>query len=390
MTISTRTRRLLALVVISALGACSSDGETTPTGPTYAEFLCQSGEVKCIGNAVATCGADQLSWSLNQCGATLRCATDGTCAARECTFPGQSKCKDYKTVNSCNELGTVLKATPCEGGTTCAAGTCLPAGCTEGETRCGWRAVAKCNASGTWSEVACDPDQICQDGACVAQACLPETTSCKDDMTALTCRLDASGYDETGCGESQQCYDAYGSCEVLLLNPPTDTPDAGSTDTGVDAGETGEEDAPPPVDTGPKAELEPLDLAELVVDGEKIVFSSNKSATYVEKDSDLRITMDKGLVKIEISLKPVEEFDVGLFSSATASDIEVVIFFHDGSELTGGAQYRYVSVDYEVELIKFQAKGGRVKGTFSGTFTDDGGLTTIPFTNGQFDVKRHD
>ena len=46
-------------------------------------------------------------------------------------------------------------------------------------------------------------------------------------------------------------------------------------------------------------------------------------------------------------------------------------------------------VDYEVELIKFQAKGGRVKGTFSGTFTENNGVTTIPFTNGVFDVKRH-
>jgi hypothetical protein len=39
-------------------------------------------------------------------------------------------------------------------------------------------------------------------------------------------------------------------------------------------------------------------------------------------------------------------------------------------------------------LEDFQAKGGRVKGTFSGTITNDGGATTVPLDAGEFDIER--
>jgi hypothetical protein len=211
-------------------------------------------------------------------------------------------------------------------------------------------------------------------------------------MTAQNCNAEGTAYVETECADDEACVEATGTCEKTLCSPPagtdgtdgTDTPDAGSTD-----GADGTEGATTTEDTYEPPPLEPLDTAIVNVNGEKIVFSSNKGANYVVADQDLRITMDKGQTKIEISISPIEEFDVGVFASTEASDVNVTIFYHDGSPLSGMAQFRFQSVDYFLDLESFQAKGGRVKGTFSGTFTEDGGASTIPFEGGTFDVKRN-
>lgn len=382
-------RYLTTLVAMTTALACG--GETDGGGgPTLATELCAASETRCIGNATAKCAEGGLHWSVNDCGATAYCANDGaSCEERQCPYVGQSKCKDYKTVSTCNELGSAISEKDCDLGTLCYAGACLEASCTDGDTVCGWRAVAVCEG-GAWSETTCEAGEACIDGECAPQACLPQSTACKDgdDAVALQCDFAGTAYTQSKCSETEKCYDTYGVCLPKLKEdpPPIDEPDAG----GADIEEDIVEDTAPPVDKGPPAELEPLDKAEVVVNGEKIVFTSHKNASYVETDSDLRITMDKGKQKVEISIKPIEEFDVGQFSSASASDTSVIVWYHDGSDLVGQAQFRYVSVDYELLLEKFQSKDGRVKGTFSGTLTDDGGATTIPFENGVFDVKRHD
>src|SRR5262249_32741671 len=103
------------------------------------------------------------------------------------------------------------------------------------------------------------------------------------------------------------------------------------------------EDAPVPEDKGPLPELEPLDKAVCTIDGNKIVFTSNKSANYVVKDKDLRITMDKGALKIEISVSPLDDLDVGHWTSKEAGDVNVAIFYDDGTAV-GSAKFKYQSV----------------------------------------------
>ncbi|MFT7624766.1 MAG: hypothetical protein ACI9WU_003956 [Myxococcota bacterium] len=362
-------------------------GDDDPTAPALATQLCTAGESRCIGNASALCGETGLSWVVNQCGATSYCDA-GDCKERVCPFPGQNKCKDHNTVSKCNALGTALSEEECVPGTLCVSGACLAAVCTEGATSCGWRSAANCVA-GTWEETECTAGQVCADGACVAQTCAPESVGCLNDTVAQACNVEGSAWADTTCAANEQCYDFYGVCLPKLATEPPE-PGTDVVEADADEGDVSEDIPAPPEDTGPVAELEPLDKAEVVINGDKVVFSSHKSGSYVETDSDLRITMDKGQQKIEISISPIEEFDVGQFSSQNASDINIQIWYHDGSPLVGQAQFRYVSVDYEVELLKFQSPEGRVKGTFSGTFTDDGGATTIPFTTGEFDVKRHD
>ncbi len=379
--------RTLVILLVGGLMAQGCGDDEGGGGPTFATELCSAGETRCIGNATAECAESGLQWNLNNCGDGHYCDANGTkCTPRECQFPGQSKCQDNVTAAHCNENGSALTEEKCDGAE-CVAGACLSSVCTDGETWCGFRQAARC-VGGSWEKAECEQGDVCLDGECIAAVCDSQVVECVDDKTSRACNVERNGWTETACGAGEKCYPSYGICLPAL---ETDPPPPGEDVTEPeDVIEDVEEELPEPVDTGPPAELEPLDKATVVVDGESIVFTSHKSASYVETDSDLRITMDKGQFKIEISISPIEEFDVGQYSSAAQSDTNVVIWYHDGSDLVGQAQFRYVSVDFELELLKFQSPGGRVKGTFSGTFTDDGGATTIPFTDGEFDVKRHD
>ena len=378
--------RMTVLVALVFAQACGGDDE--PATPACKTTICDAGQAKCIGNAIATCNTDGLSYSLSECGSDY-CAA-GKCETRDCPVVGSSTCKDTDTVNTCKAPG-FFEETGCGDGE-CVAGTCQPVPCTDGEKVCGAGSVATCDGGTKWTETSCANAEMCQDGACVPRACTAGERKCDDDSTLATCKNDGTGWESTGCESGTLCNATYGSCEAELCEGSVVVgPDAtAEPETSPDAGPEVEEDTgPPPVDNGPPAELEPLDKAECTIDGQKYVFTSNKSATYVETDKDLRITMDKGLVKVEISIKPIEEFDFGQFKSSEASEISVQVLYNDGSDI-GGAQWKYQSVEYDVNLEEFQTKGGRVKGTFSGAFTPDGGVSTIPFTNGVFDVKRHD
>jgi hypothetical protein len=307
----------------------------------------------------------------------------GSCDSVDCAIEGQSNCLDNKTVNVCQKNNS-FQSSPCLDGSSCSAGACRESPCEAGATVCGWKAVATCNEAGViWEGSSCEPDQVCTGGACVPEMCQPGTWSCLDETTKGVCNQDGSDVIETLCKSNEECVEAYGECVPKLRLPPdltdvVDSPDIEEEDEG-----------PPPVDKGPPAELEPLDLAACTIDGVEVKFVSNLSATYVEKDKDLRVSMDKGQLKIEITMAPLDEYDIGHWTSAEAGDIQVHILYNDGSDI-GGAQWKYQSVEYDLELSKFESKGGRVKGVFTGALTPDGGKSTIPLTDCFFDVVRHD
>ncbi|MFT5434668.1 MAG: hypothetical protein ACI9OJ_005382, partial [Myxococcota bacterium] len=368
---------------------CSSDEEVDET-PACVQTLCESGAKVCLGNVAATCNSDGLGYATNSCGATLSCE-EGSCAARKCPFLGQTKCKDGITLNTCAEDGATLTESVCGTDEVCRAGACLPVECEAGLVQCGFREFSKCNDSGNgWQPVtACEGDEVCFNGACAAQACVPETRRCKDETTMQTCTNDATTWEDAECATGEACDSTTGGClpklcEVVVETPDTSGGDSGGTD-GTD-GTDGDDVVEPKEITNP---LQPKDEAAVTINGTDIEFSITVSATFVSATNDLRISMNKGQSKVEISITPLEEFDIGVYKSTEQSETNVTIFYHDGTPLVGMAQFRYTSVDYEVELIKFEAKEGRVKGRFSGTFTDDGGATTIPFTGGEFDVRRH-
>ncbi len=389
-------RAIWAWALGAVLAACSSGDGGGGGTKACVDTWCAPGETRCIGNAMAQCNDDGTGWSLNDCGATARCAGEGTrCDDRQCV-PGAASCADFQTVSRCGESGTAQTQETCGPGTVCAAGACRAVPCTPGDVACGWRAAALCGEDGNWDVTACEAGQTCVDGQCVAERCTPGARACASETAAQVCRLDGSGWDEEPCGEGERCYEAYAACLPALCTEPTAPPDAsgGEADAGEGdaAGDAADgEETPGPGDEGPPpAELEPLDRAEAVIDGEKVVFTSHASASYNMGEKDLRISMDEGPIKIEISVKPIEEFDVGSFSSDVPSDVNVIIFYDDGTAGRVGGAFAYQSVDYTLDLIKFQAPGGRVVGEFSATVTKDGGVTTLPITEGYFDVGRHD
>jgi len=347
--------------------------------------MCDSGTKICIGNVAATCAADGLSFALNPCGGPCQ---DGQCIAQECFHPGHNRCEG-NAVKKCNDTGTASSTKECKDGQQCAAGQCNEIPCSPGEVVCGWRELATCNAAGDgWEKTSCASDEICTAGACTAQICAPGEITCVDLGHQELCNADGTGGSKTSCGSGKACYAGFGCQSCLCGNQECD-PNAPPDTTDPDAisqSETADTTIEP--DTKPVVELEPLDEAEAVIDGQKIEFSSYQTAYYMSDESDLRIIMDAGLQKIEISLKGLEEFDVGQWTDAQGGDVQVSIMYNDGSPLPEGAQWKYVTNQYDVELLKFQAPGGRVKGTFSGTFTPDGGTTNIPFTDGYFDIKR--
>ena len=385
---------LTAILLTSVLAGCGSDSSSSTT-PACVDTICSPGESLCLGNVAATCSDDGKQWQTTACGTEQGCKA-GVCEARDARCYGassQSFCVEgnVRALIKCAENGTSVTSTNCD--LSCAGGACREAPCEPNTTVCGYRSIATCQENGvSWTHTNCGPTEICVAGECTEQICEPQSRGCKDEATVMNCNAEGSGYNETTCADDEACVASTGTCEKTLCSPPagtdgtdgTDAPDAGGTD-----GSDGADDVATEEDTYEPPELEPLDTAFVNVNGVKLDFTSNKGANYVVADQDLRITMDKGQTKIEISIAPIEEFDVGVFASTEASDVNVRIFYHDGSPLSGMAQFRYQSVDYYLDLESFQSKGGRVKGTFEGTFTEDGGATTIPFEGGTFDVKRN-
>jgi hypothetical protein len=430
---------VLFSAAILCLPACSGDA-SKDEGPKFSDDLgCTPGQYTCFGNKLALCAADAKAYSINPCGDTQKCnAPGGTCDPVECTNVGQSLCLNKKTTNTCQANGTFMEQ-PCDAGTSCAAGACRPSPCEPGESACGWKSVAECDTNGAlWNETLCEGGQVCTGGACVAEVCTPGAWTCLNKTTQRVCNSAGTVVEETQCKPGEECVEKYGTCvptlrpdsscqeidecvyaspycsqdgaknDNFLVQKPCE--DAGHewiskylTETSCEAGEGTwlEKDCPvdtpdvvedvkePEPDKGPLAELEPLDIAECTIDGNTVIFKSNLTATYVEKDKDLRVSMDKALQKIEVSMKPLDEFDIGHWTSAEAGEVQVNILYNDGSDI-GSAQWKYTSVDYDVELSKFEAKGGRIKGVFTGSLTSDGGVSTIPLVDCHFDVIRHD
>jgi hypothetical protein len=59
-----------------------------------------------------------------------------------------------------------------------------------------------------------------------------------------------------------------------------------------------------------------------------------------------------------------------------------------GAPGEGPDSFKYKATEYTVALDQFDAIGGRLVGTFSGTLQTKDGTETLTVTDGKFDVKR--
>ncbi len=108
-------------------------------------------------------------------------------------------CGGSETPGSIPAGGTCTLNADCSSGLLCMQSKCSELGaqqlCTPGTKRCNGGDVEECDAQGRGFEYEARCQGACSNGACIAQACTPNTTRCQqDNKTVEACLPDGSGY----------------------------------------------------------------------------------------------------------------------------------------------------------------------------------------------------
>ncbi|MCA9547588.1 MAG: IgGFc-binding protein [Myxococcales bacterium] len=178
-----------ALMVLGAL-ACDDDEKTagadagamTDGGQGDGGQDCAAGSRRCGPEGQPQVCLDPGGWQDDApCLASDECV-DGECRAPRICEPGEARCRDERTLETCNAFGTAFDPQACAGDCREAGGsaTCDDEICVPGETRCnGEDLVVQCNAVGTGFELAQRCDRVrageqCDQGECVPLCVLSE------------------------------------------------------------------------------------------------------------------------------------------------------------------------------------------------------------------------
>jgi len=401
-------RQLLAMALGILLVACGSSGkdevENGNGNGSGIEMLPGCENSVCTGSYVRKCAEDQKSYVYEYC--YLRACKNGSCVDPGCTDPGAATC-DAGQVSICSQDLSMMYKEDCDAGTKCIGGICAVETCKAGEKKCGWRSSLECGQDGTWAAIACGDDQYCDP---TSFGCADTDPFCLENPLAVKCvALDtAMECNYTGqtllakCTAGQVCVEGFCQPRVKGVEYKFEE-EGGSTEAGPE--NPSEEDVfvPPDedvtiIDLG-KMEAPPLEVppkAWVTINGgdwdnEQVKFVSSKSANYVFKDKDLQVSMAKGQLMMEVHFMGIDENVVGAWSSDEPGAVQVLIVFNDGTTDQTVVQWKYYSVAYAVTLDLFEAPGGRVEGTFSGTLEQDpnaGPGPNLELVEGYFNVPR--
>lgn len=394
--------RWVVLLPILFVMACGSDSKKEGTGEdTCLTTLPECPGSTCLGRIVRTCSDDGTKYNYELCFNGL--CRDGLCQSAPCTEPEAASCVGPTTKRMCLPTMAAETEIECEAGNVCVAGACVSSTCSANAKACGWKAALVCAADGSgWQNTACGENQYCDPTtfACTDMApfCVenPGGATCVDLTTAATC--DNLGKLTTkGCGGEEVCVDGFCQKKVCGVTYEPTTPD---TTGGDDIPMSDISDMGTLELTEVTIDLPPLDIPPLEKPakawvtitggpfmGDKITFTSGKSANYVFKDTDLQVAMAKGMYLMELHFVGIEEGVVGNFNSTEQGSVQLMILFNDGTNEDPEIQWEYQATAYDVTLDVFEAPGGRVSGTFSGTLQSEGG-ETLELTDGFFDVPR--
>lgn len=391
---------LVACCFVLAISGC---GEDPAPVPSPVDSFCTVGDKTCQGNYVATCSDGGKAYKLAFCGESKHCSTaSGTAQCKTSVCEKAALSCDGDKVVECPANGASA-GTPvqtCGAGQKCTSGTCVPQKCTDGDVRCGWRAVLTCKGE-AWVDppTACPGKQICSAGKCVERACTPDTASCKTATQAQVCNPTGSGYKAVDCKAGDKCYDGICHREVNGGTPGGEVADAGASDATVayDGGSSGgAADVPGFLDLGitNDSALEKPDTLSVIISetaeppaGSIPQTFSIASAVFLDVGKMLQISGDEGLYKLEIQLAKVEEFQTGNFSAGGGEAEDSIINMNDGTTDPNVIQWKFQSTDYSITVTDFSAK--RIVGTFSaemGDRTQKG--KTIYLVDGKFDIAR--
>ena len=372
------------------------------------DSLCTPGESRCAGNYVATCDEDGLAWTYDFCGDTQYCkagAMGSGCEMRQCTELGQGSCIDDATLVECNLNGSATETVTCPTGTVCPSGggLCVSAECSDGETRCGFRAVLSC-AQGVWEATSCAATELCAVDAgaavCVERQCAPQQAWC-EGQTSHICNLDGSAVDSSVCNGGQICMDGHCQSAVCGVEAPSNN---ASGDGGASSGDTaiGSEGDVSADDGGPTVVVPPLQKVskiEFVLGGVKQVFDIGANAIYVNADKMLKISGGKtGGRKIEINIagEDIQQKTVGSWTDVDiSSNATAAICYLDNNNsvapvadpLCGGdaGGFSHASSTYNVVVDENNGPSSYVVGTFEGVVADSQG-NAVEIIDGTFDV----
>ncbi len=391
-------RSRISLLLLLGLGAGGCGGGSTPAA------CCEPSSVRCVQGTLLVCNAQGTALAATRCPSGA--CQGSACLNRSCAGTiGSSRCDagdpSRRTLITCSESGTESR-TSCPEGQLCAAGACLPVPCQAGQRACGFSEVVVCTdragAASPWESVEdCEAKgQACvaTKGGCVPRVCTPGRRRCEGGAVFV---CDPRGGAETveECGAGESCQD--GACVAAACGAaPAPTQDAGaSPDKGAADDEGGLPDGIVIQDI-PRSQpdLPAPGKASATIGGELVVFTSSKEAEWVGLGEGgghaLSISLVRGTRKLELFLTGLSERQVGLWTEADKSAVQVEIRWSDGvvqrtRDETGCATDGWTSCadSYRVELTRFGAAGERVVGTFEATLRDGTEITA-----GSFDVDR--
>jgi len=148
-----------------------------------------------------------------------------------------------------------------------------------------------------------------------------------------------------------------------------------------------------------KPDVKAPSLASAVMDGEKIIFSSYKTAAWIstgtqdnpDQGKALQISMAKGVTKLELLISGLQEGQVGEWNDTDKSVVQVEARFSDGLTEAADPQsagcttvgWTSCSQTYRIELTAFGTVGQHIKGNFNIGLVDG----TV-FSEGEFDLER--
>ncbi len=403
---------IFVLFVLALEGFACSQEQTAGPPPQ----CCAANHTWCVTGALYQCNAEGTDLSVTLCPSGV--CSGATCAERQCPGAiGSARCDasdpDARTRMVCSSAGTEV-AKACLEGQRCVDGVCLGLPCVAGTKACGETHVYVCADGESFQQVQqCRDNEICDPAGhnCIKRACTPGERNCQGSRVEV-CAGDGRRTNDWPCLPNESCRD--GACVPTICggggadsgdSSPAPVQDAGQADalgdgaSGSDLSSVPDELTLRDIPTSRPDTMKPPTKAEATIGGERVIFTSDKTATWVgiqDPDGDpahaLQISMVRGIQKLEILISGLQEEQVSLapWTHEDQSVVRAEIRWSDGAvQIPAGQQgcttsgWTSCANTYSLELQAFGKVGGLVRGTFEGTLHDG---TAVE--HGSFDVER--
>lgn len=206
---------------VAACGGSSKNQDSPKTGDK-----CEPGALSCDGLNVKVCDADGVTLSIEK-----TCLPDQACVAGACTdsacVPNTKFCKDGQ-VHKCDRTGSgsTLSKT-CGTNQFCLEADedadCSDTACKAGQALCDGQIATVCKPDGSGpapeGKSCADSKQVCFEGACTDQTCMPNQKLCQDGDVYLCGANSKDTSLVVECGTSEVCDGTTAACRPKQCEP---------------------------------------------------------------------------------------------------------------------------------------------------------------------------